>query len=80
VLTSPFLSRLNSHPLFRKAVDGILCSFVGLLLSTAVRLGLNVAWDLPRIALACIAFGALLMRVDLLWVVLGVIAFSLIFH
>jgi len=80
VVTSPFFSRLNSFPLFRKAVQGILCSFVGLLLSTAVRFGFSVGWDVPRLALAVLAFGALLLRVDLLWVVLGGIVYSVILH
>lgn len=80
IVTSPFFMRLNSYALFRKAVEGILCSFVGLLLSTAVRLAFNVDWDIWRIVLACLAFAALLLRVEVLWVVLGAIAFSLIFR
>jgi chromate transporter len=78
VVTSPFFARLNAFPLFRKAVAGILCSFVGLLASVAVRLGFSVGWDIPRIGLACAAFIALVLRVDLLWVVLGGIGISVL--
>lgn len=48
---------------------GILCSFVGLLLTVTVRFAENVPWDAFRLILAGAAFLALLWKVDILWVV-----------
>ena len=78
IAVAPVFLRLNSLPLFRKGIDGILCSFVGLLASTAVRLGMSLAWDLPRAAIAAAAFIALMLRVNLLWIVFGVVILSLL--
>jgi chromate transporter len=77
---APVFLRLSSFPLFRKGIAGVLCSFVGLLASAAIRLGTSLTWDLPRIALAVAALVALLFRVNLLWIVLGVVVLSLIFR
>jgi chromate transporter len=76
IVISPFFARLNQLPLFRRAIDGILCSFVGLLLSTAVHMGFAVSWDIPRILLSGGAFVALMLGVDTLWVILAGIGIS----
>jgi chromate transporter len=68
---APYFDRLRSSPYFHKGVGGILCSFVGLLFTVAVRFGANMPWDVPRIGLAAAALAALLLRVDILWVVLA---------
>jgi chromate transporter len=78
IVTAPFFARLNALPLFRKAVDGIFCSFVGLLLITAVRLGLAVPWTVSHGILAAAALAALLLRVDFIWVVISGAALSLL--
>ncbi len=78
IATAPFFARLNAFPLFRKAVNGILCSFVGLLVCTAVRLGLAIPWTIPYVILSAAAFAALLLRVDLIWVVVSGAALSLL--
>ena len=75
---TPIFLRLNSFMLFRKGVDGVLCSFVGLLASTAARFGTSVAWDLPRAAIAAAVFAALMLRLNLLWIVVGVAILSLL--
>lgn len=80
MLVSPFFARVRTIPLFTKAIEGVLCSFVGLLVSAALRLGLAVAWDIPRIALAVIALAALLLRIDLLCVVLAGVGISALLH
>ena len=80
VSAAPVFSRLNSFPLFRKGIAGVLCSFVGLLLSVSIKLGLAVAWDIPRVALALAAFVALMFRINLLWVVLGGIGIAVLFR
>jgi chromate transporter len=67
----PFFDRLRASPYFSKVIGGILCSFVGLLFTVTLRFAGNVHWDLPRIVLAASAFGALLFKVDILWVVIA---------
>jgi chromate transporter len=66
----PYFDRLRSLPYFNKVITGILCSFVGLLLTVTIRFGLDIPWNLPRILLSGAAFVALILKVDILWVVL----------
>jgi len=78
VSVAPFFHRLNSLPTFRKGISEVLCSFVGLLASTSVKFGMALTWDLPRIGVAIAALTALMLRVNLLWIVAGVTFFSLV--
>jgi len=66
----PYFDRLRGSPYFKKVMTGILCSFVGLLLTVTIRFALNITWDLTRILLSVTALVALLLKVDILWVVL----------
>ncbi|MDI7260856.1 MAG: chromate efflux transporter [Thermodesulfobacteriota bacterium] len=66
----PYFDRMRNSPYFNRVLIGILCSFVGLLLTVTVRFASNIPWDLPRLLIAGGAFVALLMKVDILWVVL----------
>jgi chromate transporter len=66
----PYFDRLRSSPYFKKVITGVLCSFVGLLLTVTIRFALDIPWDVPRILLTIAAFAALLLKVDILWVVL----------
>jgi chromate transporter len=68
---APFFNRLSVSPVFHKIIRGVLCSFVGLLVSVAIRFGLQVQWDVVHVVLAAGALTALLFKVDILWVVLG---------
>jgi chromate transporter len=76
--TAPYFDRLRSSPYFKKVITGILCSFVGLLLTVTIRFALDIPWDVPRILLSGTAFIALILKVDILWVVLTGTAISLI--
>ncbi len=67
---SPYYDRLRVSPYFNKAVAGIVCSFVGLLLSVALRFAFEVPWEPIRISLAAAALIALLCKVDIFYVVL----------
>ena len=67
---APYFDRLRAWPYFGKIIGGILCSFVGLLLTVTIRFAWNVQWDVLRILLAGAAWVALLRKVDILWVVL----------
>ena len=67
---SPYYERLQSLRFFNNTITGILCSFVGLLFTVTIRFGLNVHWDILPVLLASGAIIALLLKVDILWVVL----------
>lgn len=68
---TPLSGRLFASPYLNKALGGVLGSFVGLLLTVTVRFALNVHWNPLHIVLSIAAFIALLLKVDILWVVLG---------
>ncbi|MHB1415405.1 MAG: chromate efflux transporter [Chloroflexota bacterium] len=67
----PYFARLSGSPYFNRAIRGVSVSFVGLLLSVTVNFAMGVPWDLPRLVLAGAALAALLLRVEILWVVLA---------
>jgi chromate transporter len=66
----PYFDRLRNSIYFARAIRAILCSFVGLLLTVTFRLALTISWDIPRILLATAAFVALLLKVEIIWIVL----------
>jgi chromate transporter len=74
----PYYDRLRASLYFTRTMRGILCSFVGLLLSVTIHFAQNIPWDIPRMLLAGAAFGALLLRVEIIWVVLAGIIISVL--
>jgi chromate transporter len=78
-LAVPYADRIQSHSLFQRGMHGILVSFVGLLLSVTIRFILTVHWDVPEGLLVVVAFVALQLKVDILWVVFGGAALSALF-
>ena len=72
----PHYDQLQHSAPFRRAVRGVLASFVGLLLAVTVQFSWTVPWSLPAVLLATAAFIALRLKVDILWVVLAVAVFS----
>jgi hypothetical protein len=62
---------LCSSRYFNSAVEGILRSFVGLLLTVTIQFALKISWDFPLVLLATGAFVRLIFKVDLLWIVLA---------
>ncbi len=68
---APYFDKLRALPYFNKAMQGVLSSFVGLLLSITILFALNVPWDIWRVLLATAAFVALFLKVELYWVVLA---------
>jgi chromate transporter len=70
VLAVPYYDRLRISIYFNKIVAGIVCSFVGLLLSVTLRFAFDVPWEPVRIALAAASLLALLFKIDILYVVL----------
>ena len=69
--TVPYFDRLQRSLLFRRALRGVLVSFVGLLAAVAVNFAVAVSWSVPAAILAVAALVALRLKVDILWVVLA---------
>jgi chromate transporter len=78
ILTAPFLNRLKGWPAFAKARQGILASFVGLLLYVAIRFAMAVPWDFFRILLVLASLAALIRKVDFAYIVVIGAALSLL--
>ncbi len=74
----PFYGRLRDNLFFQRAVNGVLSSFVGLLLSVAIRFALQIHWDWPHALMGAAAFAALRLKVDFFWVVLAGTVISLL--
>ncbi len=79
VAITPYFDRLSSSSYFSRVIHGVLCSFVGLLFIVTIRFASDVPWDIPHILLATAGLAALLLKVDILWVVLAGILLSIIF-
>jgi len=75
---APYFDRLRSSAHLNQIIQGVLYSFVGLLFTVTLRFAWNVHWDIPHILLASAAFLALLYKVDILWVVMAGILFSMV--
>lgn len=73
---APYFDRLRTSPFFHKVISAILCSFVGLLLAVSVRFAYGIQWDVRHVLLASAAFVALLLKVDILWVVAAGVVIS----
>lgn len=71
VVTVPYYDKFRGSPYFNKAIAGIICSFVGLLLSVALRFAFDVPWEPIRMLLAAAAFIALLWKADIFYAVLA---------
>lgn len=78
VLTAPFFNRLKGSAVFLKATQGVLASFVGLLLYVVIGFAIAVPWDPFRVILVLAALAALLKKVDLVYIVLIGAALSLL--
>ena len=75
---TPYFDRLRRSPRFSKAISAVSCSFVGLLLAVTFRFASDIPWDIPRLFLAALSFVALLLKVEIIWVVLAAIFVSLV--
>jgi chromate transporter len=76
LVTVPYFDRLQHSLWFRRALRGVLASFVGLLAAVAVSFGMAVSWSIPAVLVAAAAFAALRFKIDILWVVLAGAAVS----
>jgi len=75
---APYFDKLRGYPYFNKAVSGILSSFVGLLFAVTVLFALKIPWDFFRILLAAAAFIALVLKVEIYWVVIAGVIVSIV--
>jgi chromate transporter len=76
VLVEPWFRRFRSSPSFQGATRGLVLSFVGLLASVTIQFARLAPWSVPAGMIAGLAVVALLLKVDVLWVVLGGAAIS----
>ena len=79
LVTVPYFDRLQHALLFRRALRGVLASFVGLLVAVTIQFGIAALWNAPSVLLATAAFVALRFKVDILWVVLVGAGVSILF-
>ena len=76
--TVPYYDRLRSSQIYQKMFQGILFSFVGLLLSVTIKLALAVPWSWFSGLLAAGAFFSLLLGAEILWVVIAGIGIAVV--
>lgn len=74
----PFFDKLRSFPQFNKVINGILCSFVGLLAVVTYRFAIDIHWNVFNILFTLVAFGLLVRKVDVIWIILGGVLMSLV--
>jgi chromate transporter len=80
-LVVPHFDRMKANPYFQRAMRGILASFVGLLLAVTIKFALAVPWSPLSALLAGAAFTALMLKVEIPWVVVpGAVISALLFR
>lgn len=72
----PFFDKLRSYSQFNKVINGILCSFVGLLAVITYQFTLDIHWNIADILITVVAFVLLIRNVDVIWIILGGIIVS----
>lgn len=72
----PFFNKLRSYPQFNMVINGILCSFVGLLSIITYHFMLDIHWNWANILFTIVAFVLLVRKVDVIWVILGGVLIS----
>jgi len=74
-----FSDRLKASRFFPRVIEGILASFVGLLVYVTIKFTLAVPWDLVKGLIGVATLVALLKKVDIIWIVPAGALLSLIF-
>lgn len=67
---APVVDKLLASNLFSRALHGSLVTLVGLMAAVTGRFMIAVQWNVPALGLFAMAFTALRLGVDILWVVL----------
>jgi chromate transporter len=78
VISTTFFDKLQRSAVFSRALRGILASFVGLLLYVTVKFAFAVPWNVLKVLVCAAALGALLKKVDIMYVVLVGAAISIV--
>jgi len=73
---APYFDRIRDSPAYHRIFNGILFSFVGLLISTTIKFSMAISWDLPTAILGVGTFVVLLLGAEILWVVLAGLVIS----
>ncbi len=79
LLAEPWFLRFRNAPVWRGAARGLALSFVGLLAAVTFQFARATAWSLPAAAIGASALAALLLKVNVVWIVLAAAAASVIF-
>jgi chromate transporter len=66
---APYYDRLRARPVFRTAITGIMSSFVGFLAVVTLNFAIDMNWNPTLAILSILSLTALLLKVDILWVV-----------
>jgi len=74
----PFFDKLSEYPRFNKVINGILCSFVGLLVVITYRFAIDIHWNTMNVIFTLIAFVLLLKNVNAIWLILAGILLSFV--
>lgn len=74
----PFYDRLGRWNYFSRIINGVLCAFTGLLAVVCWHFASGIHWDLLHGILAGLVFVILMFKVEVIWVILGTLALSLI--
>jgi len=77
---APHWERLRTSPQFTRIISGILCSFVGLLVTVSFRFAQGVTWSWIHVLLVVGVFVALRRNVNVLWIVLAGVVLSILFR
>lgn len=73
---APYYDEIRDSLHFRRIINGILFSFVGLLISVTIKFAMDISWDISSVILLAGAFIALVLGIEILWVVLAGIVIS----
>lgn len=76
----PFLEKLRTFPQFNRVINGILCSFLGLLVIVTYRFTIRIHGNLVNLFFALGAFILLLRKVDVISIISGGALISLLIH
>jgi chromate transporter len=76
LLAAPWFRRLQSSATFQGITRALVLSFVGLLASVTIQFAQVTPWSIPAGVISVLALAALLLKVDVLWVVLAGAAVS----
>jgi chromate transporter len=76
----PFFDKLRTYSQFNLVLNGILCSFVGLLVIVTYRFSIGIQWNIVNLLLAFTCFVLLIRKVEVIWIVLGGTLVSIFIH